>query len=87
MDHAGTLSVHEVLFHRGAKVDIVNILVYSTDCIKVVTLSDESIDIVSGLQLAGLRHVVASLGSKNTAFTWRFPRCSIMSCSWSNWDL
>lgn len=62
MDHIpGTLSVRDLLTHRSPKADLAYISACSTANIKVATLADESVHIASGFQLAGFRHVVASL--------------------------
>jgi CHAT domain-containing protein/DNA-binding XRE family transcriptional regulator len=63
----GTLSVHDLLTHRSPRADLAYISACSTADIKVASLSDESIHIASGFQLAGFRHVVASLwGQKDS---------------------
>jgi hypothetical protein len=60
----GTLSVHDLLTHRIPRADLAYISACSTADIKVTTLTDESIHIASGFQLAGFRNVVASLWSQ-----------------------
>ena len=50
-----------LLNHRSPKADLAYISACSTVDIKVATLADENLHIASAFQLAGFRHVVASL--------------------------
>jgi tetratricopeptide (TPR) repeat protein len=56
-----TLSVRDLMSNRAPKADLAYLSACSTANMKVATLADESIHIASGFQLAGFRHVVASL--------------------------
>jgi CHAT domain-containing protein len=60
-DTPGKVSVRDLLSHRNPKADLAYLSACSTADIKVASLADESVHIASAFQLAGFRHVVASL--------------------------